>query len=444
MMVSPKGTAGDSRAGSLWPTSRRSFLKQAGLGCAIIAAASGRALLLGALAPTAEFDCYGGWKRIRGHKTGFFHVQKIKGWWWLITPEGNGFFSKGVGHITAEKESDSSPAPPTDRARWLADTIRQLRGWNFNTVGGSSDPIFANADFVFALTLGMSSHGGDLSRRIVDYFSQDFRDAADRVAKQRCAPLADNPWLLGYFTDNELRWGPEPPMITESLLEVYLKMAPSAPGRQKAEALLTDRTTTDTVRESAPSTITDADKEVFLEIAAAEYARVARESIRRYDPNHMVLGCRLEDDPVPDPAVLRGTGPYFDVISYQPYYSKVPVALMKMLTDVTGKPSMVTEFSFKAMDSGLPNTKGAGKPVATQQDRADSFAAVVETLADLPGCVGFQWFQYRDQPREGRRRDGENSNYGVVRLDGTPWKVLTDRMREVNATLERRRAAQMR
>ena len=101
---------------------------------------------------------------------------------------------------------------------------------------------------------------------------------------------------------------------------------------------------------------------------------------------------------------------------------------------------MITEFSFKAMDSGLPNTKGAAKPVATQQDRADGFAAYVQTLAELPSCVGFHWFQYRDQPKEGRRLDGENSNYGVVKLDFTPWEVLTKRMTEVNATLEQRRA----
>ena len=97
---------------------------------------------------------------------------------------------------------------------------------------------------------------------------------------------------------------------------------------------------------------------------------------------------------------------------------------------------MVTEFSFKAMDSGLPNTKGAAKPVATQEDRAKGFAAYVEALAALPGCVGFHWFEYRDEPKEGRRLDGENSNYGVVKIDFTPWEVLTTRMKQVNAGIE--------
>jgi hypothetical protein len=97
---------------------------------------------------------------------------------------------------------------------------------------------------------------------------------------------------------------------------------------------------------------------------------------------------------------------------------------------------MITEFSFKAMDSGLPNTKGAAEPVATQQDRAEGFTRYVQDLASLPSCVGFHWFEYRDQPPEGRGGDGENSNYGLVKMNGDPWDVLTTRMKEVNEALE--------
>jgi agarase len=74
--------------------------------------------------------------------------------------------------------------------------------------------------------------------------------------------------------------------------------------------------------------------------------------------------------------------------------------------------------------------------VATQRDRADGFARYVRALAVLPNCVGFHWFEYRDEPKEGRRLDGENSNYGVVRIDFTPWETLTARMGEVNVEME--------
>jgi hypothetical protein len=95
----------------------------------------------------------------------------------------------------------------------------------------------------------------------------------------------------------------------------------------------------------------------------------------------------------------------------------------------------LTEFAFKAQDSGLPNTKGAGKPVPTQADRARLFEEYVVALARLPYTVGFHWFEYGDEPAQGRF-DGENSNYGLVNIKDEPWQVLVDRMTEVNERIE--------
>ena len=53
---------------------------------------------------------------------------------------------------------------------------------------------------------------------------------------------------------------------------------------------------------------------------------------------------------------MRGMGPFFDVISMNDYHTRPPVWKLEHLTQISGKPTMVSEFSFKAMDSGLPNT----------------------------------------------------------------------------------------
>jgi hypothetical protein len=261
---------------------------------------------------------------------------------------------------------------------------------------------------------------------VVDFFSPEFRKVVEGIAKQQGEARAKDPWLIGYFTDNELRWGPDW-RSKESLIESYLKMPATSVGYRMASAFVKARGQT-------VASLTGVDKNAFLEMAASEYGRVTSEAIRRYDPNHMVLGCRFAGY-APE-AVLRGLTPHFDIFSYHSYTPSAPVEALDRITKVTGKPTMVTEFSFKAMDSGLPNTKGAAKPVATQKDRADGFARYVEALAALPNCVGYHWFEYRDEPKEGRRLDGENSNYGVVRVDGTPWEVLTTRMKQVNAGLE--------
>jgi hypothetical protein len=208
-------------------------------------------------------------------------------------------------------------------------------------------------------------------------------------------------------------------------------MPENAAGYQKAAAFLKSRG-------HAPGSLTDDDKNEFVGLVAAEYARVTTEAIRRADPNHLVLGCRFAV--YPGDLVVRAVGPHFDVISFHSYNPAAPVERLRQIHTLTGKPTMITEFSFKAMDSGLPNTKGAAKPVATQQERADGFARYVEALADLPSCVGFHWFEYRDEPKEGRF-DGENSNYGLVKIDFAPWEALTARMKSVNSEIEARHQA---
>jgi hypothetical protein len=390
-------------------------------------------LLLGLCAPPAfsanDYDAHGGWLRLKGEKTGYFHAQLIDGRWWLVTPEGNVFFSKGVDNVSFSPESDNSPKPPDDPVAWAKATARLLRGWNFNTVGAWSARQLDSAGIVYAPVINMAAavqRDVWLKGGVVDFFSAEFREAANGVAERMCAPRAKDPWLLGYFTDNELRWGRDW-RSGDSLLEGYLKMADTSAGFQKAAAFLKSRGHT-------ASALTDDDKSEFLGMVAAEYGRVAHEAIRRHDPNHMILGCRFAS--YPGDVVMQGVGPYFDVISFHSYSPAPPLDRLRQITKITGKPTMVTEFSFKAMDSGLPNTKGAAKPVATQEDRASGFTAYVEALAALPNVVGFHWFEYRDQPREGRRLDGENSNYGVVRIDFTPWEVLTRRMQQVNAGME--------
>jgi agarase len=381
----------------------------------------------------ATYDSYGGWLEFKGKQSGFFHTEQIQGRWWLVSPEGNAFFSKGVDHVAFTPESDSAPKAPDDPAAWARTTAEQLRGWNFNTLGAWSSPQLYTAGLAYAPMADVAASAGRdvwLKGGVIDYFSPQFQQAADRAAQRICAPRANDPWVLGYFTDNELRWGADW-RGTNSLLEQYLQLPANAAGCQKATAFLN-------ARGHAPNGPSAEDQSEFLGLVAAEYARVASEEIRRADPNHLVLGCRFAL--YPGDAAIRAVGRYFDVISYHSYNSMPPVDRLEQITRLTGKPILLSEFSFKAMDSGLPNTKGAAKPVATQEDRAKGLASYVEALAALPGCVGYHWFQYRDQPKEGRRLDGENSNYGVVKIDGSPWETLTSRMKAVNGEIEDLRA----
>jgi hypothetical protein len=373
----------------------------------------------------AQYDTYGGWLRLKGHKTGFFHTEQVGGRWWLVTPEGNVFFAKGVGGLDYGRDSQASP----EQLKTLAS---QLRAWGFNSVQ-SRAALVPGMPYTLILNLAASTQNDLWLLGIVpDYFSPGFREAVERRASELCPRLATDPWLVGYFTDNEVRWFPDI-RSKDTVLETFLKKPHESSGYQRAMAFLKARNHT-------PDSVTWEDKADFLEVAAAEYGRICRDAIHRHDPNHLILGSRFnERAPIP---LSRALGPYFDIISFNTYEHRAPLYKLRELSRVTGKPAMVTEFSFKAMDSGLPNTIGAGEPVATQQDRADLFVEYVEDLARLPTCVGYSWFKYRDQRKEGDGTSspggwgGENSNYGLVKQDGAPWTLLTRKMTEVNSRIE--------
>ena len=384
-----------------------------------------------------DYDTYGGWRQIRFKADGYFRVAERDGTWWLVTPLGNAFLSKGVNHISYT--ADRAPSlgySPYGRAtaarygsqeKWAEATADRLRRWGFNTIGAWSGRAMWEQEIPYTVILNLGVRAGADWRKgtMPDFFSAAFRDTIRSICRKRCSPRRDDPYLLGYFTDNELAWATDW-RRKKSLLESYLEMPEPSSGRRAAENLLAERGRT-------VESISRADEDAFLALAAQEYFRVCHEAIRAADPNHLVLGCRFAG--YAPPPVLRAMKGRVDVVSFNNYDRQPPKMRLARIHEITSAPVMITEFSFKAEDSGLPNTKGAGRPVATQQDRADGFGRYVTALAALPFCVGFHWFEYCDEPKEGRF-DGENSNYGLVCITDEPWEILTERMTAVNVRME--------
>ena len=416
-------------------------------------------------AGSPDRDRYGGWSRLRFQATGYFYVSERAGVWWLVTPEGNAFLSKGVNHVSFG--ADNAPQlgySPYERAvqskygsekAWAKAVVERLRGWGFNTLGAWSSSSTFDQNMPYTINLDLATRAGAdwLKGAVGDFFSEDFQKKIEAACRQSCGPRAKDPWLLGYFTDNELRWGADW-RGKQSLLEEYLRFPAGTAGRKAALEFLQQRyhdvaalsrawgtDITDwnqlTGRQPVSGDAARQDQAAWQEAVARRYFVTCKGAIHKADSNHLVLGCRFAGQ-APDP-VLRGLRDHVDVVSFNNYDQTTPVATLESIYRLTGRPMMLTEFSFKAMDSGLPNTKGAGRPVATQADRADGFTRYVQGLIDLPFMVGFHWFEHADEPKEGRF-DGENSNYGVVTIEDRPWDVLVGKMTEVNAGLESRHA----
>ncbi len=409
----------------------------------------------------ADYDGFGGWTGVTGQATGFFHAEQIDGVWWIINPVGNAFLSKGVNHIVYG--GDHSPVSnrslykeavskiydsPTD---WSKAVAERLTTWGFNTIGAWSDQRMNHRRVPYTTILNIGARaGGDWQRGVFpDVFSRRFEQQARHIASIECKKLKDDIFLLGYYPDNELRWGPDW-RSKNSLLIDFLAMDADSAGGERARLFMTKRygsleslsnawgANLASYQDAAKTKLPESDNRKqdeakFLRIVADQYFRVCYEAVKKADPNHMMLGCRFAGY-APQP-VLAAAGTYSDIISYNSYNRLPPVEALERVHAITTKPIMLTEFSFKAMDSGLPNTKGAGKPVDTQQDRAELFTNYVTTFVKLPYAVGYHWFKYADQPPDGRF-DGENSNYGLVSLKDKPWQVLVDEMTKTNRRVE--------
>jgi len=142
------------------------------------------------------------------NQTNYYHLERVDGRAWIVTPDGERRCALGVGHVP------------------YSDTIAaQLKSWGFNNLGGGGDPQFCGKGFSHTVFLGFDQvcyrDDPDLSIRkatggpmtaMPNMFHPDFPRTCDELASRRCASCRDDRDLLGYFLDNELAWwGQGPP-----------------------------------------------------------------------------------------------------------------------------------------------------------------------------------------------------------------------------------------
>ncbi len=412
---------------------------------------------------------------------GFFTVEKQEGRWWLIDPGGERFFSTGVNVVNpgGYYAPDLGYAPYNvnildlygDEETWADVTYDRLAQWNFNTLGAWSDYGLLADRMPYTTVLYLSPADWQ-NGTVADYFSDEFySQVADKVASS-VAPRVDDPNLIGWFLDNELRWGIDWRGVTDLYAE-YFAMDAAMPGKAALVQFLRDRYGDDVGAFNAawqmslsdfddllPMTQIDpftfdpvmrADREAFAGFVAEHYFSYCYDAIRDVDPNHLIMGCRLVSWTTPV-AVAEAAGRHSDVVSVNNYvpwpifqdaitwladYVSITHAtdMLAQFYELTQKPLLISEFSVRAMDSGLPNSWPPPyffETMPTQTERADWFEDYARATFAGGYIVGYHWFAYMDEPPEGRF-DGEDSNFGLVDNWDAPWDELVTRMTEVNA-----------
>jgi hypothetical protein len=423
-----------------------------------------------------------------GRPTGYFHVQTIDGISWLVDPKGRLCFSAGTDHVVyqgnfSEKlgyspyERIVAAKYPSEQA-WALAQRKRLISWGFNTAGTGSSKSMFHAGLTHTQFLAFGSSFSTIANVVPkttwtgfpDVFDARFAAFCNMRAMQICDPEKNDPWLLGYFCDNELEWyGKAPNYSVVGLAygawlhdgNAACKQALVAIARKTYAGNIADfnadfgtsyATFDDFLAGTTPGVAkTDKAKsvlEAFVSEVADRYFDVTTAAIRQHDPNHMVLGARFAGQ-APNSAWIAA-GRTCDIVSVN-IYPRVDVEtqsspqLVKLLHDtheLCNKPMAVTEWSFPALDAvdstgmKIPSVHGAGMRVDTQEQKALCYQVMQRILSSTPFMVGSEYFMYIDEPATGISATfPEDSNYGLVNEADTPYAVLTRAATRINATI---------
>jgi len=206
-----------------------------------------------------------------------------------------------------------------------------------------------------------------------------------------------------------------------------------------------------------------ADRAAFRGYVAERYHSVAASALRNISPHMLNLCGRLLATTVTDEVVLAAAR-HCDVISINAFdfparsisgFGPIPGVFdlwaswtgawvpnpdeiyakdylfydVEKIQALVDKPILLSSFSYRARVQGMNDfpPEAVFEILPNQVDRADRYESYMRRALKFSSVVGAHWFTHSDQPASGRF-DGENSNFGLVDIEDTPYPELVERM----------------
>ncbi|MFP4356531.1 MAG: hypothetical protein ACLFUJ_15565 [Phycisphaerae bacterium] len=432
-------------------------------------------------------DRFGGWTDGPKFAPGdFFRVEQDDGGrWWFVTPEGNPFWSIGttcirlgdvspIGGREHLFEQLPDPAGPcaealrSDRAgrtgisfycwnilrkygshsAWQQRVLDRFITWGFNSAGNWCEPPFLNQQRIphFRWGSGRDRRGDGAhafaSGRFPDVWDPAWETFLDGHFAELTAESRDNPWLVGYFVDNESPWksmrlleapadGPIRSAWMDFCREHFDDLAAcnAAMGTDCADFQAVGQLRDEQIPAEGPGREA---MERFEGVYADRYASTINRILKKHDPNHLYLGCRFVNYR-PHEHIVRGVGRHVDVMTVNCYSLYPPRDRYQEWHDLAGgKPLLIGEFHFPLQSQRqLPPLYRCYSPA----ERNEFYADYVRNFASMPFSLGCHWFQHADQPITGRASNGENQPIGFVDITDQPHEDLVSAARQVTRQL---------
>ena len=417
--------------------------------------------------PFPERDRFQAWTGALARKaTGFFRVEAVNGCWWLVAPNGRLYFATGMDVVGCGVDARLDRAvlaahswlPPRTglmaeawsrwglslyranlirkwgegyKLGWLTRAIDRQRAWGFTSIGNWSDRRLFGLRMLPYFSVGPSHEGirtKYAAKLIHDAFDPKFEGEA-RSAASTLKETASDRWLVGHFISNEVGWNEFPAHV--------LELPPDRPAKRELLGRLRRRY--GNIRRlnrawgsSAPSfaelrwppdpvrtPAAERDMADFRgDFADRWYGAWAR-AIRAADPNHILLGSRLNQGARP-PEVIAACARHNDVVSFNHYDIEAWRGEFDRYYALARKPFFIGEYGHNSMDTGLLT---AAVPVRDQRARAVGYRLYTEGMAAMPYFVGGHFFQYLDEPITGRG-DRETAFNGFVNVADIPYPMM--------------------
>jgi len=309
-------------------------------------------------------------KTTQAKPDGFFTLGQRDDHWWLISPDGEPFFTVGLNHIDpASLRYPENIHIWRDKyggstTRWIQESVSpNLKKWGFNTVGWVQEVTvrkwrhsrpFTNdeyraLDMPYCHLLPFTeSHQWEQHTRHFDFQGSQWKEWVDYVARSHCAELSEDRNLIGYFYSDCPTW------IHERDENAW-RGPIFDPERLKTES----------------------GRKELTELARAYY-QTTHDAIRRYDPHHLILGDRYEANAPVAMEIVEAAAPFVDVLSFQDF--RDPVAHLRTWHEKTGKPVLLADAA------GLIRPES---PEGFVSNDGEWYADVLAKLFDNPGCIGF-------------------------------------------------------
>ena len=167
----------------------------------------------------------------------FFYATRVDGRWWLVNPEGCLFLDKGVSSVDMVHSAQAGQSLAEKfgaETNWAEQTTSLLRSNGFDNLGAWSDterlrrvshPLVYTRVLNFMSGYGQQRGGtyqqpghAGYSHDCIFVFDPGFESFCDAHARE-LAKTKNDPWLLGYFSDNEMP-------LWRAALKNYLKLPP--------------------------------------------------------------------------------------------------------------------------------------------------------------------------------------------------------------------------